>query len=179
MANPVNVLLVIDMLNDFMDPGGALYCGDAARKIIPAVRSLIDRFTAEKNPVIYLCDAHDQKDREFELFSPHAVAGTWGAEIIPQLRPPERSIVLAKTRFSAFYKTDLDRVLASVQPQEVWLSGVCTSICIMDTAGDLRNRDYSAVVPVDAVADFDPEYHAFALKRMERVYGVRLTRVSA
>ncbi len=36
------VLLVIDMLNDFLDPAGALYCGEEARKIIPVIRSLID-----------------------------------------------------------------------------------------------------------------------------------------
>jgi nicotinamidase-related amidase len=39
------VLLVIDMLNDFLDPAGALYCGEEVGKIIPVIRSLIDQFT--------------------------------------------------------------------------------------------------------------------------------------
>ena len=46
------VLVVIDLLNDFLNPAGALYCGDGARKIIPVIRSLIDEFTAEGEPVV-------------------------------------------------------------------------------------------------------------------------------
>ena len=168
------LLLVIDMLNDFMDPKGVLYCGDEARNIIPVIRSLVDRFAAEKEPVVYLCDAHTADDKEFELFSAHAVRDSWGAQIIPELTPSEASLVVDKTRFSALFGNDLEAVLASFKPDEIWISGVCTSICVMDTAGDLRNRDYAVVVPVAAVADFDPEFHDFALKRMKRVYGARL-----
>jgi nicotinamidase/pyrazinamidase len=173
------LLIVIDMLNDFMDPKGALYCGDEVRRIIPVIRSLVDKFVAENQPVAYLCDAHAPDDKEFELFSPHAVKGTWGAQIIPELAPPDKGMVLGKTRFSALFGNDLEALLASLKPAEVWVSGVCTSICVMDTVGDLRNRDYTVVVPVDAVADFDPEFHGFALKRMKRVYGTRLVEAVA
>jgi nicotinamidase/pyrazinamidase len=173
------LLMVIDMLNDFMDPKGALYCGDEARRIIPVIRSLVDKFVAENQPVVYLCDAHAPDDKEFELFSPHAVKGAWGAQIIPELTPPETGMVVGKTRFSALFGNNLEALLASLKPAEVWISGVCTSICVMDTAGDLRNRDYTVVVPVDAVADFDPEFHDFALKRMKRVYGTRLVEVNS
>ena len=31
-------LIVVDMLNDFIDEKGALYCGQSARDIIPFVR---------------------------------------------------------------------------------------------------------------------------------------------
>ncbi len=168
------LLLVIDVLNDFLDPKGTLYCGDEARKIIPAVRSLVDRFAAEGQPVIYLRDAHAPDDKEFELFASHAVKESWGGRFIPELTPPEASLLVDKTRFSGLFGNDLDSILASFKPDEVWISGVCTSICVMDTAGDLRNRDYQVVIPVNAVADFDPEFHDFALRRMKRVYGARL-----
>jgi len=79
-----------------------------------------------------------------------------------------------KTRYSAFFNTNLDELLRKAAPQEVWVTGVCTSICVMDTVGDLRNRDYPVVVPAGAVADFDPQFHQFALQRMERVYGARI-----
>jgi len=170
-------LLVIDMLNDFMDPQGALFCGEEARKIIPVVRHLVDTFQAAGDPVIYLRDAHAPDDREFELFAPHAVKGTWGSEIIPELTPSAGALVVDKTRFSALYGNELPQILHGAGLEEVWVSGVCTSICVMDTAGDLRNRDYSPVIPVDAVADFDPVFHDFALKRMESVYGARLVHV--
>jgi nicotinamidase-related amidase len=169
-------LLVLDMLNDFMRSDGALYCGDACRKIIPVIRSLIDRFAERDYPVIYVCDAHRQDDREFEMFAPHAVKDSWGARIIEELSPPPGSRIVAKTRFSPFFRTNLEEILDSLKPSEVWVTGVVTSICVMDTVADLRNRDYRTVVPVDAVADFDEGFHAFALKRMERVYGAQLLR---
>lgn len=176
MQHGVQVLLVIDVLNDFLHPEGALYCGDGCRRVIPAIRSLVDRFAEGSNPVIYLCDAHREDDREFELFARHAVKDSWGSRIVEELDPPPGSRIVPKTRYSAFFRTDLDAILDSLKPREVWVTGVVTSICVMDTVGDLRNRDYRTVVPVDAVADFDEAFHEFALQRMERVYGAQVLR---
>lgn len=167
-------LIIIDLLNDFMDPAGALYCGDPARKIIPVIRSLVDQFNRSNEPIIYLRDAHALRDKEFELFPPHAVKGSWGSDVIAELAPAGNSVVVDKTRFSGLYGNNLAELLAELQPDEVWLTGVLTSICVMDTAGGLRNRDYSVVIPVDAVADIDPVQHEFALARMRKVYGARL-----
>jgi nicotinamidase/pyrazinamidase len=170
------VLLVIDLLNDFMDPDGALYCGGQARAIIPIIRSLVDEFTANGEAVIFLRDAHAREDKEFELFPPHAIKASWGSEIIPELEPAGKAMVVDKTRFSGFFGNNLEKLLADLKPDEVWVSGVLTSICVMDTTGDLRNRDYATVIPVDAVADIDPMAHEFALARMKRVYGARLVK---
>jgi nicotinamidase/pyrazinamidase len=52
--------------------------------------------------------------------------------------------------------------------------GVCTNICVMDTVGGLANRDYNITVPRAGVADFDTEFHEFALKRMGKIYGARI-----
>ncbi len=168
------VLLVIDMLNDFLNPAGALYCGDGARKIIPVIRSLIEEFTARGEPVVFIRDAHAKNDKEFELFAPHAIKGSWGSEIIPELAPGPNSFIVDKTRFSAFVGNSLAELLMDMKPDEVWVTGVLTSICVMDTTGGLRDRDYAAVIPVDAVADIDPVWHEFALERMKKTYGARL-----
>ena len=79
-----------------------------------------------------------------------------------------------KTRFSGFFGNRLAELLSDMKPDEVWVTGVVTSICVMDTTGGLRDRDYAAVIPVDAVADIDPVWHEFALERMKRIYGARL-----
>jgi len=172
-------LLVIDMLNDFIELRGVLSCGPRGRKIIPVIESLVRQFIQEGNPVIYLRDAHRPDDLEFQRFPAHAVKGTWGSQIIPELAPPAGCSVIDKTRFSAFHGTSLDKTLAELAPEEVWVTGVVTSICVMDTTGDLVNRDYSVVIPIDAVADFDPEFEAFALKRMEKVYKAKLIKALA
>jgi nicotinamidase-related amidase len=164
-------LIVVDMLNDFVDPRGALYCGESARRIIPFIQQRLADYRAAGLPVIFLQDAHDPEDREFEKFPPHCLAGTWGGALIPELQPAPGEAVVPKKRFSGFFGTRLAQLLAESAAKAVEVVGVCTSICVMDTVGGLANRDYAVVVPADGVADFDPEAQAFALKRMAQIYG--------
>lgn len=172
---PKKALIVVDMLNDFIDENGALYCGETARAIVPFIREKLDRSHRRGDSVIYLQDAHDEHDKEFEKFPKHCVAGTWGSAVIEELAPGADDLVLSKKRYSGFYGTDLEAILARRGIAEVEVVGVCTSICVMDTVGDLANRDYAVSVPTRGVADFDQEFHEFALKRMEQVYGARIT----
>jgi nicotinamidase-related amidase len=162
------------MLNDFMDPKGALFCGEAVRKIIPAVKERIEEFRRLNQPVTYACDAHDPQDEEFKAFPPHCVRGTWGAGIIPELTPREGDFVVHKTRFDAFWGTELEELLRKLSVTEVCLAGVCTSICVMDTTAGAFFRGFKVTVFKEAVGDFDPEAHAFALKRMERIYRAQI-----
>jgi nicotinamidase/pyrazinamidase len=162
-------LLIADMIVDFIDPSGALYCGPAAEQIIPRVRELLDEFRAAQSPVVYLVDSHDPDDREFRLYGRHAVAGSSGTRIIAPLMPLAAEPIVAKKFFSGMHATALPDILARLSPAKVHLTGVCTSICIMETAGDLVEADYSVVVHADAVADFDEEMHACALERMRKV----------
>jgi nicotinamidase/pyrazinamidase len=164
-------LIIVDMLNDFIDEKGALYCGQTARDIIPFVRERLESHRREHDLIVYLHDAHATDDREFEKFPPHCIAGTWGSRIIDDLTPQPGEHVLPKTRYSGFYGTDLEKILADYAPDDVEVVGVCTSICVMDTVGGLANRDYRTIVPRAGVADFDAESHRFALQRMERLYG--------
>jgi len=167
-------LIVVDMLFDFIDPKGALFCGPTAAAIVPRVRALIDEFRSAGDAIVYLADSHDPDDAEFKRFGRHAVAGSPGARVIKALEPRVGDVVVAKRHFSGFYDTRLDEVIRGIAPGEAHLAGVCTSICVMETAGDLVDRGYPVVVHADAVADFDQEQHSCALKRMEKVLGVRL-----
>ncbi|MGQ9470417.1 MAG: cysteine hydrolase family protein [Candidatus Aminicenantales bacterium] len=167
-------LLVIDMLRDFLEQEGSLFCGQKARRIIPFVVDKINSFYQAGEPVIFIRDSHDPKDNEFNLFPPHCVKGTKGAEIIPELPVRKGAIMVPKTRYSAFYGTNLGTILKRKQVTEVYVTGVCTSICVMDTVGGLRNRDYPVYVFRRGVADFDPAAHRFALRRMEKIYGAKI-----
>ncbi len=168
---PKKALIIIDMLNDFVDPHGALYCGPSVQPIIPFIKKRLDVFRRHKDLVIHLQDSHDENDKEFEKFPKHGVTGSWGNEFIKELAPLPEEIVLPKKRFSGFFGTELEKVLAVQRIEEVEVVGVCTSICVMDTVGGLANRDYKIRVPINGVADFDPEAHQFSLKRMKQIYG--------
>jgi nicotinamidase/pyrazinamidase len=169
-----NALIVVDMLNDFVDKKGVLYCGQSARDIIPFIKGRIEACQKSGNLLIYLQDSHSEDDKEFERFPKHSVVGTWGHQIIPELAPQKGDIVIQKRRYSGFFETVLNDLLKKHEIQDVEVVGVCTSICVMDTVGGLANRDYDITVPRAGVADFDPEFHEFALKRMDKIYGAKV-----
>jgi nicotinamidase/pyrazinamidase len=167
-------LLVIDMLNDFLDPGGSLYVGVQAREIIPFVARKIAEFRARGRVVIFVCDAHAPDDLEFGAFPAHAVQGGWGAGIIPELAPAPGDHRVDKTRHSAFDDTDLDDLLQEEQVEEVHLVGVVTSICVLSTVRDLFHRKLPGLVYRQGVADTDPGAHTAALQEVEQVLGVKV-----
>jgi nicotinamidase/pyrazinamidase len=167
-------LIVADMLNDFLDPQGALFMGLQAREIIPFVAQKIAEFRAQGGVVILVCDAHAPNDREFKYFPPHAVKGSWGAQIIPELTPAPGDYRVEKTRYSAFARTNLDDILKQEQVDAVHVVGVMTSICVMETVKELFDRDIPGLVYSQGVADSDPEAHTFALRHMQRVMGAKV-----
>lgn len=171
----MKVLIVVDMLYDFINPKGALCIGDDGRVIVPTIREKIVQTKAQGGKVVYLCDAHAEDDLEFQKFPPHCIEGTEGARIVSELTPELDDTVVSKTRYSGFYNTFLEELLESLDPEEVEVVGCCTSICVAGTVQDLANRDYNVVVDRNAVADFNPEAHEFFLNTMfPNVYGAKV-----
>lgn len=166
------VLLVIDMLEGFLRPGYPLYCGESAEKIIPIVKSKVEDYAKTEELVVFIADHHDEDDLEFEKFPKHCVAGTKESEVISELKGLSKNeLLVPKKRYSGFFGTGLDKVLASEKPDLVEVVGVCTNICVLYTVEELKNRDYSVRVYRQGVASFDAEAHDWALKQMESVLG--------
>lgn len=178
------LLIVVDMLNDFCNEKGVLATSPITGKvyaepIIANVKTAVDYFRKDCEPIIWLADAHEENDKEFDRFPKHAVKGTWGAKIIDELNPGtiEGSVfedLIEKTRYSGFYNTNLEAKLEQRKPEVVIVVGVCTSICCLMTATGLVNRDYNITVRKDCMADFDPAAHEFTLKYMGSILGMKI-----
>lgn len=170
------VVIVVDMLRGFLEPGYPLDCGDTARAIIPSVRRRIEAEMVRGATILWIADNHTPDDKEFVIFPPHCIRGTAESAIIPALADlVDPANLLPKTRYSGFYGTDLEVRLARLRPDIITIVGVCTDICVLHTVADARNRDYTVVVPADCVATFDPDTHRFALDHMRRVLGATVT----
>ncbi|HCL90716.1 MAG TPA: nicotinamidase [Candidatus Atribacteria bacterium] len=167
-------LLIIDMLNDFIRENGKLYIGNDGGKIISPIQKELERFREGKKPVFYICDCHRPDDKEFNLFPPHCLSGTKGANIIEELKPSKDDFIIHKRRYSGFFQTDLDISLREEGIIELELVGVCTNICVLYTAASARMLDYKVTVLKDAVASFDQGAHDFALKQMKDILGVEI-----
>jgi len=164
-------LLVVDMLMDFVDEKGSLYCGPDAQGIIPEVKREIEEARSQGEAVIYVCDRHSPQDPEFEMFPVHCVSGTPGAQVHPEIAPIPSEKIIPKRRFSGFYGTDLDLTLREMGTETVRVVGVCTNICVLYTVADARMRNYKVEVVQKAVASFDQQAHAMALREMEKTLG--------
>ncbi|MEE1507667.1 MAG: isochorismatase family cysteine hydrolase [Ligilactobacillus ruminis] len=180
----MKALLVIDYTNDFIAPNGALTCGDPGRKIDDRIKKLADSFLKNGDYVIFPTDTHQKNDPyhpETKLFPPHNIKGTSGhdlygktAEWFNAHKDSDFVYQFDKNRYSSFQNTNLDNYLRSRGITELWLSGVCTDICVLHTAIAAYNLNYSLTIPEDAVASFDQTGHEWAMNHFKNCIGATI-----
>jgi len=166
-------LLVIDMINDFVLDGAPLKV-PKIEKIIGPIKREIEKARNEGYQVIYLCDSHDEHDREFELFPPHAIKNTDGSKIIDELKPEGSDLIIRKNTFSGFLGTDLDDVLKKLSVKKLIVTGDVTNICILYTVADAVMRGYKVDIIKDAIAGINRRDHNFALEQMKKIFKVNI-----
>lgn len=166
-------ILIVDMLNDFCKPGGAMVLEGSA-VIFEPLAQLIAVFRKHRYPVIYVNDCHRAGcyDKEFEKRTPHCIEDTWGAGVIDELKPQAGDYCVKKRRFSGFFQTDLDLILRELGIQTVVVTGVVTNICVRATCHDAFFRGYKVVVPKDCVQATAPREQASTLWDIETHFGV-------
>lgn len=170
MAN--YALILVDMLNDFVT--GALGC-DRGRVIVPDLIKLTNAAREHGIPVIYSNDSHLKGiDHELKLWGDHAIRGTKGAEVIPELTPQETDYVIPKRRYSGFYQTDMQLLLSELHVDSVIITGLHTHMCCRHTSADAYYLGYNIVVPKETTNSFTEEDYDYGLKYLREVYGANI-----
>ena len=86
------------------------------------------------------------------------IRGTWGAQIVEQLKPQEDDIVIEKQRYSAFYQTNLDMILKTYGIRYLLFTGLATNICVESSVRDAFYTGYFPILISDACANAGPSY---------------------
>ena len=86
------------------------------------------------------------------------IRGTWGAEIIPKLKPQEGDLLVEKPRYSAFFQTNLDTILKTHDLKYLIFTGVATNICVEATIRDAYYQEYFCILTSDAAVNSGPEF---------------------
>ena len=192
MAQKKIVLWEVDAQADFMLPGGKLYV-PAAEKIIPRIARLISAGTETGTLIVSSGDAHTRNDPEFRKFPPHCIAGTPGAEIIPEglakdfrvltndgsrelpkdvLNSPQ--VILEKQTLDVF---DNPKAAALVErlpiDAEYIVFGVVTEYCVQFAAKGLLDRSRKVSIVKDAIEALSPEAARQSLAELQS-QGARL-----
>jgi len=173
----MRALIVIDMQNDFVQQGGALYFTGAERVIAPVI-DLVKNEIDNSDAIITTQDWHDIDDVEFTLWPRHCVKNTIGAQIVEPLKTHlagyEKYFAVHKNRYSAFYGTNLDELLRKLSVKQVDVCGVVTHICVLFTVEELRNRGIDVRVHEKATASYDSDLHRFAIRMMKEILGAEV-----
>lgn len=145
------VFVVLDMINDYLTPGGPLEV-PRARAVVPALKRRLDEARARGVPIIYVCDTHAPGDPDLDLWPAHALAGTRGPEVWPEIAPREGDHLIPKRTYSAFTGSTFGALLDEVGADEIILTGCATEIGIFATAKDALERGFVVTVPPDCQA---------------------------
>lgn len=183
-----DALIVVDVQNDFL-PGGALAVEDGNR-VVPEINRLLPLFrhtvfTRDWHPVdhVSFADAPEFRDGSWP---PHCVQGTDGARFHPDLKVPEDALVVSKgddpavEAYSGFQATavDLAAWLRERRVERVYVAGLATDYCVLQTALDARRAGFDTVVLEDAIRGVAPDTTRDALEELRRA-GVGITSAAA
>src|SRR5580658_1635731 len=107
------VLIVIDMLNDFL----ADWERGRRQALTEAINQLAQIMRRHSHPIIWVRQEFEPDLRDaFPEMKARGIykniKGTPGCEIVSELAPAASDTVIVKKRYSAFFGTELDAILA-------------------------------------------------------------------
>lgn len=174
--NPkITALVVVDMQYDFIHPRGKLFV-PAALKTISVIRLLIQKARQAKVPIFFTQDWHRPDDAEFSIWPTHAVEGTEGVKVIPELKPTAKDFYIHKRTYDAFFATDFDLLLRQMKIKNLIITGTVANICVLHTAGSARLYGYEIIIPTDAISSLTPFDQEAALRQISFVYQGKITK---
>jgi len=99
------------------------------------------------------------------------IEGTWGTEIIDEIKPREDEMVIIKRRFSAFSGTELDMMFKTFDIRYLIFTGVATNICVESSLRDASHLQYLPVLVSDAVAASPPSRQQSSIDNIKEIFG--------
>ena len=182
MSNHRTLFWNVDTQEDFIDQAGKLYV-QGAEAIRPVLKQITDFAKVEGIRVINTCDYHHINSNELSSipdyetsFPQHCLAGSSGAEFISETLPespllidwdlelaifaefddPERfrNIVIRKDAFDVFAGNPYtEKVVQILQPDQVFVYGVTTNVCVDKAVLGLSERGIKVFVFMDAIKE--------------------------
>jgi len=171
-------LLVIDFINEIVDPAGKLaakgYAGFIAdHETLAHLNDAIGAFRRSEDSVVFVRLAFDpsyaDQPKESPIFGQAhnfgiLADGIWSTEINNAVDYRKDDEVVTKTRVSAFHGTDLAETLRNRGVTDVYIAGVATDLAVEAAARSAHDNDFKVSVVTDACAaasqaDHDKSMH--------------------
>lgn len=190
-------VVVIDMQNAYASPGGYVDTAGfdiaGAADTIARIALVLDTARTAGMPVIFLQNGWDPDYVEAggpgspnwhksnalktmrarpELAGKFLARGGWDYEIVDALAPRPGDIRVHKTRYSAFFNSQLDSILRSRGIRNIVFVGIATNVCVESTLRDGFHLEYFGVMLEDATHHLGPpEIQAASVYNIEKFFG--------
>jgi len=177
-------LVVVDMQNSFCKKGGMMdYWGKLdetmSESIVETDRKVIEACRGKGIRVVYLQMTYGldsdaglgpaspfywkekglgAERRNPELAGKFLTEGTWDWAIADELTPAADDIVVNKSRYSGFVRTELDDVLKKNNVKYLVFIGLFTNVCVESTLRDAFFHDYFPLLVSDACGNTGPDF---------------------
>jgi nicotinamidase-related amidase len=165
-----SALVIVDMQNDFVSERGSLFVESAA-DTVPTIRELLANARSSGVKIAYTQDTQFEDDPEWEIWPRHCEHGTWGWEIVDELKPQPGELVCPKNRYDGFYGTWLNHFLSSIwRVRHLVIVGTVANICVLHTAASAGLRWYHIVVPANGISALSEFDQALTLRQISWLY---------
>lgn len=154
-----DALVIVDVQNDFL-PGGSLAVPEA-NAVAETLNRYIDVFVKHDLPIYATRDWHTSDHCSFQSqggpWPPHCVAGSSGADFAPQLHLPVNAIIISKgtgshqDAYSGFEGTDLAEHLRAMDVRRLFIGGLATDYCVLNTVRDALSHRFEVLLLEDAI----------------------------
>jgi nicotinamidase/pyrazinamidase len=182
---PDDALLIVDVQNDFL-PGGSLAVrhGD---EVMLVLNRYLQIFAEHNLPVYATRDWHPVLHCSFlaqgGIWPPHCVADTCGAQFAADLQLPSSAVIISKATtvesdaYSGFQDSDLDTLLYATKIRRLFIGGLATDYCVLNTVRDALGLGYQVLLLGDAIraVDVQPGNGTRAEQEMIKLGAQRIT----
>lgn len=175
---PGDALIVLDVQRDFC-AGGALEVA-GADAILPTVNALIEEAVAAGAPVVASRDWHPPGHASFRdsggPWPAHCVQESAGARFHPDLRLPERAIIVSKgeaperDQLSAFNATGLADRLRRLGVRRLLIVGLALDVCVLETALEAASEGFETRVRLSGSRAITSEGGKDAVEKMRKAH---------
>ncbi len=154
------------------------YFREIAFPILEKTKSLLALAREKSIPLIFTQHGHESSE-------PQGMLGQWWSDLIiketpesrllPELEVRPSEIVIEKNRYSAFYRTSLDKCLRESNISNIIIGGVMTNLCCETTARDAFDRDFRVFFLADGTATTSEDFHMASLINLSYGFVTLLT----